>query len=41
MISGKLAELGGVVEVHDVSDEALEAVAAAASTEIDTPPAEA
>jgi hypothetical protein len=29
-ISGKLAELGGTVEAHDVTDEALEAVAAAA-----------
>ena len=31
-ISGKLAELGGTVEAHDVTDEALEAVAAAAPT---------
>jgi uncharacterized membrane protein len=32
-IVGKLSELGGDVEAHDVSDEALEAVAAAAPAE--------
>ncbi len=29
-ISGKLSELGGIVETHEVSDEALAAVAEAA-----------
>jgi len=33
MISSKLAELGGIPEVHEVTEEALEAVAAAAPTE--------
>ena len=32
-VAGKLTELGGDVEAHDVSDEALEAVAAAAPVE--------
>ena len=32
-ISGKLAELGGYVEAHVVTDEALAAVAAAAPAE--------
>lgn len=36
-ISGKLAELGGDVEAHDVTDEALEAVAAAAPAATDAP----
>jgi hypothetical protein len=36
-ISAKLIELGGKTEVHDVSDEALEAVAAAAPEATDTP----
>jgi len=33
MISNKLTELGGTPEVHEVTEEALEAVAAAAPTE--------
>jgi hypothetical protein len=36
-ISAKLIELGGKTEVHDVSDEALEAVAAAAPEATETP----
>jgi hypothetical protein len=36
-IAGKLAELGGDVETHDVTDEALEAVAAAAPAAADAP----
>jgi hypothetical protein len=39
MVSGKLAELGGVVEAFAVSDEALEAVAAAAPAETEAPAA--
>jgi uncharacterized membrane protein len=38
-IAGKLTELGGDVEAHDVSDEALEAVEAAAPVEPATVPA--
>ena len=37
MISDKLVELGGMVEVHDMSDEALEAVAAAAPAVAESP----
>jgi hypothetical protein len=36
-ISAKLASMGGSAEVHDVSDEALEAVAAAAPDESEAP----
>ncbi len=38
-IVGKLAELGGEVEAHDVTDEALEAVAAAAPAATGAAPA--
>jgi hypothetical protein len=38
MISHKLAELGGTPEVHEVTDEALEAVAAAAPAEPEVAP---
>jgi hypothetical protein len=38
-IAGKLAELGGEVESHEVTDEALEAVAAAAPAETTADPA--
>ncbi len=38
-ITGKLAELGGDVEAHEVTDEALEAVAAAAPVEPEAPAA--
>jgi hypothetical protein len=37
MVSAKLTALGGSAEVHDVSDEALEAVAAAAPAESGAP----
>jgi hypothetical protein len=37
-VAGKLTELGGDVEAHDVSDEALEAVAAAAPDAAPTEP---
>jgi hypothetical protein len=40
-VVGKLAELGGVVESHEVSDEALAAVAAAAETAPEAPAATA
>jgi hypothetical protein len=40
MISNKLTELGGTPEVHEVTEEALEAVAAAAPTEPEAAPAE-
>ena len=40
MISRELADLGGSPEVHEVSDEALEAVAAAAPTGAPAAPAE-
>jgi hypothetical protein len=40
-ISATLVDLGGKTEVHDVSEEALEAVAAAAPTETDAPAASA
>jgi hypothetical protein len=40
-IAGKLTELGGDVEAHDVSDEALVAVADAAPAEAEAPAAEA
>ena len=40
-ITGKLAELGGDVEAHEVTDEALDAVAAAAPVEPDAAAASA
>jgi hypothetical protein len=40
-IAGKLTEVGGDVEAHEVTDEALEAVAAAAPVEPETPAAKA
>jgi hypothetical protein len=40
VVAAKLAELGGAAETHDVSDDALAAVAAAAPTD-DAPAAEA
>jgi hypothetical protein len=39
-VAGKLTELGGDVEAHDVSDEALEAVAEAAPADTEAPAAE-
>ena len=37
VISETLADLGGTSEVHDVSEEALEAVATAAPADADAP----
>jgi hypothetical protein len=40
-IAGKLTELGGDVEAHEVTDEALEAVATAAPAATEVPAASA